>query len=290
MVSEDRLKRARSALDEIEADEMQVTTADDGTFEVKDYEVDLDGPSCTCADHEYNELFCKHIVAVQLQSMWGNITVDDSIGTPDVPPSPDVLSPKLGEIPERLREMDQWVCWKQKLHENKDGTKRWTKVPVDAVHLRFASSTDSDTWTDFRTAVGTYNADSEIAGVGVVIQKSDGLIGIDVDDCRNPETGEIDRAVKALLSEVETYVEVSPSGTGLRIFVFGEVESDIGCEAELPGEAHIERYVTGRYLTVTGHRLDEYGTEDVREDEQTIREVDAIVRGGASTLDEYESR
>jgi len=288
MVSDDRLKRAKTAIREIEAGEMDVSRNEDGTFEVKDYEVGLDGPSCTCADHDYNERYCKHIVAVVLQSMWDNVSVADS--KPRVTPKPSVLAPKLSEIPESLRSLDQWVCWKQKLHENKDGSKRWTKVPVDAVNKGFASSTDSDTWTDFRTAVGTYNVDSEIAGVGIVIQKSDGLIGIDIDDCRNSETGEIDEAVKALLSDIETYVEVSPSGTGLRIFVFGEVESEFGCEAELPGEAHIERYVTGRYLTVTGHRVDEYSTDDVRHDERIIREVDAIVRGAESTLDEYEGR
>lgn len=284
MVTEDRLKRARSALDELETGEMDVAPSGDGSFEVKDYTVNLDGPECTCKDHEYNELFCKHVVAVELQAMWGNIDVPDT--TSDVPPKPDVLEPQLGAVPDGLREMDQWVCWKQKLHENKDGSKRWTKVPVDAAGGGFASSTDDETWVDFRTAVGTFNMTDELAGVGVVIHEGDDLIGIDVDDCRDPETGELDDAVEALLSDVDTYVEVSPSGTGLRIFVFGSVETGVGCEAELPGEAHIERYTTGRYLTVTGHQLDEYGRDEVQEDEQTLTEVEALVTGG-STLDDY---
>ena len=285
MVTEDRLKRAESAVNELAAGQMDIQPNGDGTFEVKDYTVDLDGPSCTCADHEYNEVFCKHIVAVELQSMWGNITV--AIDTEsDVPPQPNVLDPQLSNIPERLRGLEQWVCWKQKLHENKDGSKRWTKVPVDAVNGGFASSTDEETWTDFRTAVGTFNTESEIAGVGVAIHDEGNVIGIDIDDCRDPEDGAIDEPVRALLSDVDTYVEVSPSGTGLRIFVLGETDLSKGTVAELPGEAHVEMYDTGRYLTVTGHRLDRYGSEDVREDEVTINQFEALMSDG-TTLEDY---
>jgi hypothetical protein len=285
VVTEDRLKRAESAVNELAAGQMDIQPNGDGTFEVKDYTVDLDGPSCTCADHEYNEVFCKHIVAVELQSMWGNITV--AIDTEsDVPPQPKVLDPQLSNIPERLRGLEQWVCWKQKLHENKDGSKRWTKVPVDAVNGGFASSTDEETWTDFRTAVGTFNTESEIAGVGVSIHDEGNVIGIDIDDCRDPEDGAIDEPVRALLSDVDTYVEVSPSGTGLRIFVLGETDLSKGTVAELPGEAHVEMYDTGRYLTVTGHRLDRYGSEDVREDEVTINQFEALMSDG-TTLEDY---
>lgn len=275
MVSTKRLKRARSALDELENGDMTVDPQPDGTFEVKDYTVDLGEMSCSCADHEYRVTFCKHLVAARLQAMWGNVSVPDTDSdTEQTPPKPSVLDPELAAIPESLRELDQWVCWKQKLHENKDGSKRWTKVPDSPVTGGLASSTDSDTWGTFRDTIGYYNRDGDAVGVGVVISATeDDLIGIDIDDCRDPESGELDDSVEDILSDVDTYAEVSPSGTGIRIFVYGNSEYPDECEADLPGEAHIEMYVTGRYLTVTGHQLDSVPSE-VYHDESTVREFD----------------
>jgi len=120
----------------------------------------------------------------------------------------------------------------------------------------------------------------------VTIHEDGNIIGIDIDDCRDPESGVIDEPVRALLSDVDTYVEVSPSGTGLRVFVLGESDLSKGTVAELPGEAHVEMYDTGRYLTVTGHRLDKYSTEDVHEDKPTINQFEALMSDD-TTLDDY---
>jgi putative DNA primase/helicase len=52
-----------------------------------------------------------------------------------------------------------------------------------------------------------------------------------------------------IVQRLNSYTEISPSGTGLRIFL----------EAKLPPQdrkiGKIECYETGRYLTVTGNRL-----------------------------------
>lgn len=281
MVSTDRLSRTRTALDELESGEMEVKPNPDGTFDVKGYTVDLDDGSCSCKDYEYRVNYCKHIMAARLQAIWGNIE-DESLSTNDTPPKPEVLAPQFDAVPEYLREIDQWVCWKQKLHENKDGTKRWTKVPVD-VSGGFASSTDPETWTTFEEAVGYFNTNDEIVGIGIVVSSEhDDLIGVDVDDCRNPETGELDETTQELVESVETYGEVSPSGTGVRMFVRGESAAPDACEADLPGEAHIEKYVTGRYLTVTGHQLESLPNE-VNNDEDTIERVDALTSEAVDT-------
>lgn len=276
MVSDKRLKRTRSALDELESGEMSIEPNPDGTFEVKgDHTVDLEAGSCSCPDYEYRVEFCKHLMAVRLQAMWGNIDADDVRSAR--PERPDVLSPELSNIPDSLRQMDQWVCWTQKLHENKDGTQRWTKVPVSPVKSGFASSTDAATWGTFRESIGVFNDSAEVVGVGVVISDDDDLIGIDIDDCREPKSGAMDGSVLELLKEVDTYAEVSPSGTGIRIFVRGESAFPSDCEADLPGEAHIEMYTTGRYLTVTGRTLS-MTPDEVRNDTDTIAEFDERTR------------
>jgi putative DNA primase/helicase len=84
-----------------------------------------------------------------------------------------------------------------------------------------------------------------VAGVGFVFTKDDPYAGIDLDHCRNPETGEIAPWAQAIVDYLSSYTEVSPSGTGVKIFVRGA----------LPAGAHksaIEAYDSGRYFTVTG--------------------------------------
>ena len=279
MVSEDRIKRAYSALDELRTGEMTIEPQEGGTFLVKGkHTVNLQEMSCSCPDFEYRSSFCKHLMAVRLQSVWGNITVDSEDGG-GAPPKPDVISPEFENIPETLRDIDQWVCWKQKLHENKDGSKRWTKVPVQVDGSGFASSTDEDTWGSFRQAVGYYNSHDDVDGIGIVIsEEHDDLIGVDVDDCRDSDTGEIVDSVDEvtdLLDSMDTYAEVSPSGTGLRMFILGESDAPGSCEADLSGDAHVEKYVTGRYLTVTGVKL-EGMNDDVQRDEEGVRFVDRL--------------
>lgn len=287
MADPDHISRARGALDEIESGDMPIDANPDGTFEVKEkYEVDPEIPSCDCKDFEYRVDFCKHIQAVNLQLLWGNITRQTESES-STPPRPDVLLPEFENVPRALRAMDHWVCWKQKLHENKDGTQRWTKVPVDVNTGGFASSTDSDTWTSYESAVEfCERTDTDACGVGFVVGESDALIGIDIDDCRDAETGKLDDIVVDFLRETDTYAEVSPSGTGLRIFAFGEVPDDNGNEADLPGEAHIEMYWTGRYLTVTGHHI---GTtpEDVNWDDDTVSEFQKRCSDGKTDLSEF---
>jgi putative DNA primase/helicase len=52
---------------------------------------------------------------------------------------------------------------------------------------------------------------------------------------------------------LNSYTEFSPSGEGVRIFVRGSLPSGIAGKKR----GNIEAYSSGRYLTVTGHRLND---------------------------------
>lgn len=56
---------------------------------------------------------------------------------------------------------------------------------------------------------------------------------------------------------MHSYSEVSPSGTGIRVFVRGKLPKG----ARANHDAGIEVYDSGRYLTVTGHAIDGYPVE-----------------------------
>ena len=57
-------------------------------------------------------------------------------------------------------------------------------------------------------------------GVGFVFN-GDGLGGVDLDACRDPGTGELTSWAQEVVDDFASYTEVSPSGTGLKIFARG---------------------------------------------------------------------
>jgi len=138
-----------------------------------------------------------------------------------------VLQPH--NIPAELQALAHWVNWK---YEIKDGKR--TKVPVNSRTLGNAMSNNPDTWGAFEIAVSKINHKDidgkDIQGIGFVCDNNDPYCGIDLDKCRDPRTGEIETWALEIIRTVDSYTEVSPSGTGIRIF----------CRARLPQESRNE--------------------------------------------------
>lgn len=171
-------------------------------------------------------------------------------------------SPVRGHaIPLALRDRPQWVVWRWEQRD--DG--KWTKPPYSARSGSLARSTGRETWASFdeaRRVLPSYD------GLGYVLSDDDPFVGIDLDGCRHPETGDIDPWAREIVERINTYTEVSPSGTGLRLILTGSLPPG--------GRKHddIEVYSTGRYLTMTGAHVD--GTP--REIEARQAELEAFHR------------
>ncbi len=157
-----------------------------------------------------------------------------------------VSAPIVENIPERLTERPQWVVWKL---EKREGKPKATKIPYVAGGVGRASSTDLLTWRTFEDAVlalegGRYD------GIGFCFCSADPFVGIDLDDCRDPETGKVEGWAQELIDSVqEGYVEVSPSGTGIHIIVEGTVRGG-GMR-----KGKVEMYGRDRFFTITGRTL-----------------------------------
>ncbi|EMA56996.1 phage NrS-1 polymerase family protein [Halorubrum kocurii] len=151
--------------------------------------------------------------------------------------------PTADALPEALTERNQWVCWRT--HE-RNGTP--TKVPIVPETTQFASTTDPDTWRRFQTAREAVSV-TGMAGVGFVFTADDPLIGIDLDDCRDPETGEPTDWAAAIIDQLDSYTEVSPSGTGYHILVTGTLPDGRNRAGNL------ELYDRSRFFTVTGDHV-----------------------------------
>jgi putative DNA primase/helicase len=156
-------------------------------------------------------------------------------------------------IPEELAERPQWVCWRYEERDN-----QLTKVPYTDTGWK-ASSTDLMTWTTCTTAYAAYER-GHCDGIGFVFSSADPFVGIDLDECRDPDSGEISGWAQKIIARVQKgYIEVSPSGTGVHIIVEGSVRDGarsrkkVHVNGEVVGE--IEMYSRGRFFTVTGDVL-----------------------------------
>ena len=120
-----------------------------------------------------------------------------------------------------------------------------SKVPLSVVgpKVRPASSTDPETWSTY-SAVSRSTAG---AGLGFVLSVMDRLVCIDLDHALLD--GELRPWARRIVDRLpETYIEVSPSGTGLHVWGFGTLERGRRIRR---GDSSIEVYDRGRYITVT---------------------------------------
>jgi putative DNA primase/helicase len=170
----------------------------------------------------------------------GKLTKADIEGATE---RPEALKVKPSGIPAELREPRQWVCWRFDRREGK-----WTKVPIDPSSGKLASCTDPATWGTFERAMARYQKGG-LDGVGFVFTRDDDFAGVDLDDSRDPETGLIEPGAQEILTRLNSYTEVSPTGTGVKVFLKAAVP---------PGgnrKAKVEMYDHARFFTITGRRL-----------------------------------
>src|SRR5215203_3329960 len=155
-----------------------------------------------------------------------------------------------------IRDLRQWLCWRS---EERDG--KPTKVPYSPATGKRADSTVPETWTSYQEAVRACKEEG-YGGIGFVFTPKDDLCGVDLDKCLDPATGEIEPWAWKIIEELDSYTEISPSGTGLHVLV----------RAALPKgrnrKGRFEVYDRSRYFTVTGkHLADMRRTIEKRQDE-----------------------
>jgi hypothetical protein len=145
---------------------------------------------------------------------------------------------------QNIRALKQWVCWRW---EERDGSKP-TKVPYSPLTGKRASSTNPDSWAGYPEAVAAYRKHGH-AGIGLVLTKEDDLVGVDLDGCLDPESGEMEPWAREIIEELDSYAEISPSATGVHVLV----------RAKLPEgrnrRGRFEAYDRARYLTMSGKHL-----------------------------------
>jgi putative DNA primase/helicase len=175
-------------------------------------------------------------------------------------------------VPQELRERRQWVCYKRVPKAGHAG--KFDKVPVDPQNGNNASIDNPSTWGSFAEAVlGVAKWCKD--GIGDVFADDDPYAGVDLDGCRDKETGTIATWAVALLAPLAGgYAEVSPSETGVHVLVRGTVPA-AGHKTVYEGSV-VEMYDHGRFFTVTGQALP--GAASVLSDQtEALQKVHDIV-------------
>jgi len=145
-------------------------------------------------------------------------------------------------FPPELAALPQWVCWR--LEPGDKG--RDTKIPYNPKTGNKASSINPDTWTTLETAQEALRQHG-YTGLGFMFTTEAGIVGVDIDHCIID--GALNDTAAAIVARVPaTYMEISPSGTGLHIFLRGEMPGN-GSKNSKSG---VEMYAHSRYFTMTG--------------------------------------
>lgn len=166
-----------------------------------------------------------------------------------IPVNPDGIDQKLISYP-------HWVCWRFEWDSdrgNKDDETdgEWTKIPINPRTGRNAKSSEPTKATAFQQALEYHGReDTDTDGLGFVVTDSP-FSGADCDGVYNPASREFSEIGQDVLDTLDSYSEFSPGARGTRTFVVGDLPE--GGRKNDP----VELYDTGRYLTVTGWRIDE---------------------------------
>lgn len=152
-------------------------------------------------------------------------------------------------LPDELKKLDRWVNWRFEIRNGKP-----TKVPINPTTGGRAMSDNPATWGTFEDAllhVNDVNKNGiKIEGIGFMFS-GDGILGVDIDHCKDPETGALSDEAKDIIGTIDSYTEFSQSGDGVHII----------CHGKLPEgrrrKGNVETYEVGRFFVMTGNVYDD---------------------------------
>ena len=170
------------------------------------------------------------------------------------------------KIPAEIRARNQWVAWKAVPDYDKDMNlkPKPRKVPINVRSGRGAQPNNPGTWSSFDDVMAFIEewagmdhthidgkGNDQIGPVseypGFMFDADDPYCGIDLDDCRNPDTGDVAPWAREIIEHFNSYTELSQSGTGFHIVIKGQKPA--GSRSRKGG---IECYDRDRYFICTG--------------------------------------
>nr|DAV57538.1 MAG TPA: dsDNA helicase [Caudoviricetes sp.] len=162
---------------------------------------------------------------------------------------------KYSAIPQELKTYKNWVCWQA--YPDPKSHSGISKKPINPRTGGFAMPNNSDTWSDFETAV---RQSGKYSGIGFMFSNSP-FFGVDLDDMPNDiqdyQNGGADNIISEFVNTLQSYTEFSQSKTGVHIICKGTLPE--GKRKAKNTSGGFEMYENGRFFVVTGDYCSEYG-------------------------------
>jgi hypothetical protein len=154
-------------------------------------------------------------------------------------------------VPEEIRRYRQWVVWR---YEPAKGGKMG-KIPYYASgvkrHGAQGGQADLEQLVEFPAALARFRSGG-FDGVGFAVLPNSPVKAIDLDNC--VENGDLIPQAAAIVTEADSYTEFSPSGGGVRILVYGQLESRKAHHRYGPNR-NLELFGVSGFVTITGNIL-----------------------------------
>ncbi|MCM1360134.1 MAG: zincin-like metallopeptidase domain-containing protein [Corallococcus sp.] len=176
-----------------------------------------------------------------------------------------MIEQTLANVPSEMQAMERW-CVHQKYNEkNAEGKTQVKKRIFDVNRIdeekdNFAKCNDSTTWASIERATSVIRT-SKKSLTGLTFVVGDGISVIDLDHCFD-SAGKPSALATDLMAAFEgTYMEKSMSGTGLHIFVKGDLRNSGKFGNVNKGSfGDIEVYDENKFMSVTGNIIGDVRT------------------------------
>jgi hypothetical protein len=146
----------------------------------------------------------------------------------------------LAQIPASMRDAARWLVWSYVGD---------SKIPSSIRTGKACDATDSSNWFPLEEALAYVEAHP---GYQLGFALGDGWAGIDLDDVIHD--GKLSPWAAEIVRRADSYAEVSPSGTGAKIFLLGTLKEPRE-KVKIGNGEGIEIYSDDRYFAVTGKRI-----------------------------------
>ncbi|KIS07774.1 conjugative transposon DNA recombination protein [Streptococcus equi subsp. zooepidemicus Sz16] len=148
----------------------------------------------------------------------------------------------INNIPQELKERNQWLWFKIYHNEDKNGKMKKVKIPISPITCESKEWNKEENWASFETALDGLER-SGCDGLSFVLTEDDPFICIDLDKVKDRFED-----VQDIISDFgETYKEISVSGNGVHIFAKGKIHKNINNQID-----HFEMYKSNKCIAMTG--------------------------------------
>lgn len=174
----------------------------------------------------------------------------------------DTIEEGAFSVPESITVTEQWLTFGKEWDAEKGKYKKKphaTEVTDGEYgkYVKWAGIRSPDQFTDYMTAYEftkkvnkSDEIDTELEGMAFVIRESDDWVFVDMDDCVDDE-GHVKQFANKFLGSLDTFFEISTSGTGLHAILKAPEGLDDSYQNRNDDKG-IELYESGRFVAFTG--------------------------------------